>query len=396
MGTPLYPYSIPVLIKTVFKNNTSGELKVKQEKLERSLYFIEGKLVFAITSVWEERLGSILLNTGTISAPDYEKLEEMIAGTDEKIGQLLVRENVVSQAEIFRALLYQVRTIGLATMLMDSGEWDFIHKEPRIPDNTRFPVELPGIIAEGVRKINDLSFFIEKFSNLSLKQLDIPESVKSYLTSDEIHLHAKMADCQNRSHSELITSLNIEEELYWEKLVLFFLINILDFIPRKVEPVEQPAAQETVKKTDLKTVPEKELEAINESNPKERSRKLFLQACSLYQQKKYWEAASLLETVVKLDDTRAKYFYQLGLCQSQVPSLSKQAEENFQKASSMQPWNADPIYALGILYKKANLRQLSVKYFRKALEINIDHTKAGKMIESIEAGRPKKWKKSRF
>ena len=41
------------------------------------------------------------------------------------------------------------------------------------------------------------------------------------------------------------------------------------------------------------------------------------------------------------------------------------------------------MYSLGVLFRSAGLRRLSEKYFRSALEINMDHTKAGRALRDI-------------
>ncbi|MCK4822536.1 DUF4388 domain-containing protein [bacterium] len=396
MDNPIYSYSIPVLFKTILKSMASGELVVKGDDLKRTLYFINGKLVFAKTTLVSERLGDILFNTGEISASYHNNIGKMIASTDEKIGQLLVRKKVVKRRDIFRSLLYQVRIIGIATLLMDSGEWDFVRKEPNIPNNTRFPIELPGMITEGVRKLDDLNVFKNKFGNLSPKCTDISKSANVYLTADEFQLYEKLSNFQNQSHHQIISSLQIGEEFYWEKIVLFFLINILDFVPLEIDPGKKLNNQDKKEEYDSKGMKEQVQGTIEESNQIVKAKRLFLQARKLYKEKKFWEAAAILDKVVKIDNSRAKYYYNLGLCQVQVHSLEKEAEENFKKAAAMQPWNADPVYAIGILYQKANLKKLSEKYFRKALEINIDHTKAGRMIKDIETSGSKKGIKSSF
>jgi uncharacterized protein HemY len=80
----------------------------------------------------------------------------------------------------------------------------------------------------------------------------------------------------------------------------------------------------------------------------------------------------------------------LGLSQSQIPSLAPLAEKNLQKAAEMEPWNADPVFYLGQLYWTENMFKKAEKCFRKALEINMQHTLAAKMIRKIEKTAKKK------
>ena len=109
-----------------------------------------------------------------------------------------------------------------------------------------------------------------------------------------------------------------------------------------------------------------------------------MKAHAFYEQKKYLEAVQLLEEAVKMDRERASYFLLLGLSQSRVPTLRSLAEKNLQQASEMEPWNADPVFYLGQLYWLESMFKKAERYFKKALEINMEHTLAAKMIRKIE------------
>lgn len=125
---------------------------------------------------------------------------------------------------------------------------------------------------------------------------------------------------------------------------------------------------------------------IKKNNSK-KARALYLKAHSLYEQKRYREAVRLLEDAVILDNNRSSYFLLLGLSQTRVPSLRPYAEKNLQKVMEMEPWNADPLFYMGQLYWAENLFKKAEKCFRQALEINMEHTLAAKMIEKIEGKR---------
>lgn len=133
------------------------------------------------------------------------------------------------------------------------------------------------------------------------------------------------------------------------------------------------------------------LESFNIQKEKiQKARKLYLKAHSLYEDKKYLEAARLLEEAVNLDPGRSSYFLLLGLSQSRIASSRPLAEKNLQKAAEMEPWNADPVFYLGQLYWAENMFKKAEKCFRKALEINMEHTLAAKMMRKIEKTSKKK------
>lgn len=125
-------------------------------------------------------------------------------------------------------------------------------------------------------------------------------------------------------------------------------------------------------------------------NKSRNARDLYLKAHSLYEGKQFGEAVLLLEEAVKLDDKRSSYYLLLALSQTRIPSLRPYAEKNLQKVIEMEPWNADPLFYMGQLYWAENLFRKAEKCFRQALEINMEHTLAARMIEKIEDKRKSK------
>ena len=114
------------------------------------------------------------------------------------------------------------------------------------------------------------------------------------------------------------------------------------------------------------------------------AKKCFATAEGLYKERKYLEAAVLLEKVVEMDKSNPSYFFLLGLAQSEVPLLRRKAERTLHSVVEMDPQDAEPLYALGLLYRAEDMPKKAEVYFRKALEVNVDHTLAGKMLNQME------------
>jgi tetratricopeptide (TPR) repeat protein len=166
----------------------------------------------------------------------------------------------------------------------------------------------------------------------------------------------------------------------------------IDFVLEKAQQAIDMLGDEDKKKAyDTGKQQRVTLESFNIQKEKiQKARKLYLNAHSLYEEKKYQEAVHLLDEAIKLDSDRSPYYLLLGLSQSRIPSLRPVAEKNLQKAAEMEPWNADPVFYLGQLYWLEDMCKKAEKCFRKALEINMEHTLAAKMIRKIEKTSKKK------
>ena len=119
-------------------------------------------------------------------------------------------------------------------------------------------------------------------------------------------------------------------------------------------------------------------ERKNQANEAE---KRFRQGKTLFNQGRYEEAHVFLEQSVRLAQDKAKYFMLLAMAQAKLPVYRKEAEKNFLKATRLEPWNAEAMVGLGVLYKKEGLHIKAKKQFERALQIDPDHKIALKELK---------------
>ncbi|HDP95211.1 MAG TPA: hypothetical protein ENN40_07620 [Candidatus Aminicenantes bacterium] len=139
---------------------------------------------------------------------------------------------------------------------------------------------------------------------------------------------------------------------------------------------------------------EDESQGRTQSNLRERARMLYQKAKTLYSRHRFWEAATLMDEAVKLDNDKSAYFMLLGMAQVHISSLRRSAERNLKRAVELDPWNADAIAGLGLLFQEEQLVNRAEGFFRKALSINPDHKIARKRLEDLNGGA--KGKRSLF
>jgi len=120
-----------------------------------------------------------------------------------------------------------------------------------------------------------------------------------------------------------------------------------------------------------------------QENIAEKASILYRKAKTLYNQKKYWEAATLLEEAIRYSPNKPAYFLMLGLSQSNIPSFKRMAEQNLQKVIELEPWNAEPYLAMGLLFLTENLPKRAERFLKKALSINPEHALAKKKVQEL-------------
>ena len=113
------------------------------------------------------------------------------------------------------------------------------------------------------------------------------------------------------------------------------------------------------------------------------AKSLYRKSLTLFNQKNYPKAIMVLEDAIRNNPAKAEYHSLLGRCQSEVPSMKRQAEQNLAKAVAIEPWNVDHVIALGMLFYSERLMKRAEGYFRKALEIDPKHELARKKLAEI-------------
>ncbi len=449
---------VPFVLRKIFIEKSSGELRLKSDSFEKHLYFIEGNLCFAKTNVLHERLGEILFKSGKIDQTQFWDIHKLLSGQKERIGSIMVANNIISQKDLHFGLIHQVRTIALSTFSLSSGEWDFNSLLPDIPEDSRFQIELPAIFSEGIKRFKNLVLFKRSFVQRTVQLKPFTNENKSFLSSTEIDFYNELASHSPAPVGQIAAKMHVADEVFWEKILFFFLLNLLEFTdsaagketgknfdellalyektktkeidyyelfnlkntvsfneikdayyqfakkfhPDRFGDTHDPELKEKAnfvfsrinkafevlsdegkrREYDMKGYKEIQNQDKTSENLIEKGNLFYRKARVLYSQKKFLEAASFLEEAVRNDGNKAPYFLLLGMSQANVPNLRRRAEKNLHKVIEMEPWNAEPLVSLGLLFLSEKLDKRAEGFFRKALAIDPDNEVAlNKLVE---------------
>jgi DnaJ-domain-containing protein 1 len=465
MGKRVIESPVPFVLRKIFLEKITGELKIRGENYEKSLFFSDGDLCFAKTNVLHERLGEVLFKIGKIDQTQFWDIHRLITGQKNKLGKILVDNDFISQKDLFFGLMYQVRVIALSTFALTSGEWEFSSVLPEISDDSRFKIELPGIFAEGIPRFKSLPLFKNNFSKRSLQTRPISAEISSFLKSEDIDLFKKLSAHSKEPAEKIATEIGMADEPFWQGLALFFLLNVLEFIDSAIDKElskniadlgalhdrlkagdldhyelfnlnnnatfneikevyyqyakkfhpdrlgESPypelrekanfvfarinkafeilSNEEKRREYDMKGYKEMQNKEKSGENLVEKANLYYRKAKTLYSHQRFRETASLMEEVIRNDSTKASYYLLLGLSQSNIPNLRRAAEKNFQKVIELEPWNAEPYAALGLLFQYEKLEKRAENFFKKALSIDPEHELAKKRLAEM-TGKDKK------
>jgi hypothetical protein len=133
-----------------------GVLHVETAGTRRTIYFMEGQIVFAASSDPDDRLGERLLRDGLIS---LEQLAEAVSGlrSGKRLGTLLVEAGSLTGEQLVTGVLSQVEAIVLALFVWQEGEYRF--EEGALPTEEVITLEMKTseILLRGIRTIRSFS-----------------------------------------------------------------------------------------------------------------------------------------------------------------------------------------------------------------------------------------------
>ncbi|MGH2628810.1 MAG: tetratricopeptide repeat protein, partial [Anaerolineales bacterium] len=104
----------------------------------------------------------------------------------------------------------------------------------------------------------------------------------------------------------------------------------------------------------------------------------------------YQNCMTYCQEALRLDPQSA-YYALLADVQVRNPDQrwQRRAEENYQKAVDLDPWNPDHLVSLARLYRLQGLKSRARKMLEKALEITPNHKEAQAELSEIDrAGTP--------
>jgi hypothetical protein len=228
-------YPVPLIFKKVFKETISGTLTVTSENFSKQLYFVNGNLKFASTSLKQERLGEMLVKRGKLKKKQFVALLQERKKTGCKLGMLLVKHSILSRKELFIMLHEQVKEIALSSFAVVTGKWSFTPGPPEIPGKQNFEVAMPELLMEGVTLIPDFSFYKKRFNFSIPRTMPIPESVGRLLPADQMRFYLKLTKCPTHTCAEIIAMMKLPEKVFWRRLILLYILDAIDFVQFKAD-----------------------------------------------------------------------------------------------------------------------------------------------------------------
>src|SRR5262245_11562416 len=128
-GTPLegavQSTTIPNLFHELGERQATGVLTVTGTPGRRTVTFRDGVVQFATSTNRDDRFSQILLKSGVVPLKSLLHALDLSLATRDRLGEVMIRKKILSQAEINKWVKVQVREIVCDLFNGTSGHWSF-------------------------------------------------------------------------------------------------------------------------------------------------------------------------------------------------------------------------------------------------------------------------------
>ena len=134
-------------LRQIRRERWAGVLALTQGEVAKGLYFVDGEVAFAASTVEEDRLGAHLFRNGRITESQFRAAMAAAQAPGRRLGQALIEAGVLSPGELEVAVVGQVERIVLSVFRWTSGRLQRQAMDRPLPADLA-PARLNGTMRE--------------------------------------------------------------------------------------------------------------------------------------------------------------------------------------------------------------------------------------------------------
>jgi len=146
--------AIPWLFQDIKNDKKTGTAVLERDGATKKVYFNNGDIVFASSSLNEDHLAEFLVRTGKITAEQRDILLETVKTSGKQEGTVLIERGIVMPADLVDNVNLQVKQIILDLFTWRNGTYQF--HEGNLPQAEIIPLSMTtaGIIRDGIGSLD--------------------------------------------------------------------------------------------------------------------------------------------------------------------------------------------------------------------------------------------------
>jgi hypothetical protein len=162
----------------------SGKLVLIHERMERSIYWKDGEIVFASSNSPEHSLGMFLLRNGKITQQQYDESKRRVTAAT-RHGKLLVQMGAISPKDLWWGVKNQALEIIYSLFSWKEGSFVFGDTaDELVNERIVLSINTSTVIMEGIRRLDESAVIREKITSLDMVFMKVQGAVPDFGSLD--------------------------------------------------------------------------------------------------------------------------------------------------------------------------------------------------------------------
>jgi len=162
----VHSHTIPHLFHELSASRASGVLTVSDRDIRKIVQFGDGRALFASSNDRDDRLNQVLLGSAAIPLKQLIRCLEISLSTRDRLGEVMLRRKLLSEADVKKWVKVQVRSIVLSLFDWTRGQYQFEHKAADA-ENITLGESGDALVIEGVQRIHSWARAYEEVGGLN-------------------------------------------------------------------------------------------------------------------------------------------------------------------------------------------------------------------------------------
>lgn len=143
------------LLQWLAQGQKTGALVIRMAELEKRVYFRKGKIVFSESNNPDEHLGSFLIREGLIDEATLSRAVKLQDSTQILLGKVLVTLGTITEGELHHVLQKKTEESIYDLFNWSEGEFHFLPDE--LPNQPMVPIEIDvtNVVLEGAKRLDE-------------------------------------------------------------------------------------------------------------------------------------------------------------------------------------------------------------------------------------------------
>lgn len=161
-------FALPDVFRLLSHNKVTGALKVARESGDGVIYFRQGEVYFAFSSLTREFLGQRLVNAKLITQGQLLRiLDEQKKAANKRLGDLLVEKGILSPELLDTFIKEQIQDAIFNLLQWDMGNFSFDVDEVS-PQEIGLSVSVENLLMESSRRLEEWEVIQRKIPSLDV------------------------------------------------------------------------------------------------------------------------------------------------------------------------------------------------------------------------------------